>query len=644
MLGNKSKLYKWSSKQLNYPLPFDGIFGTNKRRTVELEGKTEDIGLISGLINAAVGLAEEELLASGAIALSKLNHSQIAAGTSTVSSGEEAIFTEYTPLSSDITQAAYYNPVNGSLLGCVREDGQTITSALKFDGGTRDIVTDCEAAWMALFIYAKKEFPEVSNAYELLKKSIIAYVNGTPSSDPEFVSLEDGADKGLAAICWYMYLHISKDGKILLSLSETDTKFKKLNALDVESGEISPSKGKRIIPNPFQIFMEGRTATKVFNPLDIDWEKYKSIPFERTLSDFSEEEKSRIPEEDPNEAPSPVLVGILDEIARTWNKRSVLRTSRILLEGGSGSGKTYLARSVARHLQRPYATHICGSTDGPEEFQGIIVPYVKRNGVKVPTATPEMPKEKLEAYLSNPSLLWPKDFEMDMLYDPDEAKNKAENLINNIVSLIKGSLSSNKATADNGISYEYIPSSITAAIEKGWVLEIQEPTCLLQQSALSCMFDALDKGSEGYFKTPCGEIKRHPDFICIVTQNRKYKGTKPLNEAARNRFPFIEKMEDPSKPIIENRLLVATGVKDTDLISQVVDLYLALKEKGEDLNADGVVSFRNLQDFLDAINDGIDTKWAFERYLLNAITTDTEDQGELIEAVEDCSLLEGIYD
>jgi len=643
MLGNKSKLYKWSSKQLNYPAPFDTILGSNKRRTVELEGKTEDIGLISGLINASVGLAEEELVASGVIALPTLNHSHMAAGASTVSSGEEAIFTEFTPISSDITQAAYYNPVNGALLGCVREEGQTITSALKFDGASRDIVTDCEAAWLAILINAKKQFPEIGGAYELVKRALAAYINGTDSTDPEYVSLEDGADQGLSAICWYMYLYISKEGKILLNLTETDTKFKKLNALDVESGEISPSKGKRIIPNSFQIFMEGRTAAKVFNPLDIDWEKYKGIPFERSFADFSDEERARIPENDPNEAPSPILVGILDEIARTWTKRPVLRTSRILLEGGSGSGKTYLARSVARHLNRPYATHICGSTDGPEEFQGIIVPYVKRNGVKIPTTTPEMPKEKLEAYLSNPSLLWPKDFEMDMLYDPEEAKDKAKNLIDNILGLIKGSLSPDKQS-DTGISYEYIPSSITAAIENGWVLEIQEPTCLLQQSALSCLFDALDKGSEGYFKTPCGEIKRHSDFICIVTQNRKYKGTKPLNEAARNRFPFIEKMEDPSKPIIENRLLVATGVKDLDLISQVVDLYLALKEKGEDLNADGVVSFRNLQDFLDAINDGIDTKWAFERYLLNAVTTDTEDQGELIEAVEDCALLEGIYD
>ena len=74
------------------------------------------------------------------------------------------------------------------------------------------------------------------------------------------------------------------------------------------------------------------------------------------------------------------MLGILNEFKRTLTKERSLRSTRFILEGGSGSGKTYTVRSIAAHLHRPYVTHVCGATDGPDEFLGVIIPYVMNDG------------------------------------------------------------------------------------------------------------------------------------------------------------------------------------------------------------------------------------------------------------------------
>ena len=227
---------------------------------------------------------------------------------------------------------------------------------------------------------------------------------------------------------------------------------------------------------------------------------------------------------------------------------------------------------------------------------------------------------------------------MDIEFDSENAVGKVRSLYKKLVALVLSKPEENAKS--EGIQYEYIPTNIVWAAQHGACLEIQEPTLLANQNALSVLYDALDKGSPGYIKTPIGEMKCSNDFTVFFTQNRKYKGTKPLNEAARSRMTHVEKMDDPSALEIMQRLGKRCSVTDQDLLEKVTDVYFALKEKAEDLNTDGVLTLRHLQDFLDAINDGVDLKWAFERKLLWPITTDTGDCEDLKLSVEDCELFE----
>ena len=190
----------------------------------------------------------------------------------------------------------------------------------------------------------------------------------------------------------------------------------------------------------------------------------------------------------------------------------------------------------------------------------------------------------------------------------------------------------------SNVEYKFMPSAITRAVQNGWVLELQEPTCLLQQGALSCLFDVLEKESVGVINTVMGDIKRHPDFICIATMNRKYKGTKPLNEAARSRFQYFQKLETPAEEVIMQRLMSKTTITDSSYLASIAAVFKNLENKAMEINASGAATLRQLYCFADAIKRGKDPDWAKERYLLWGVSTDDDELAQLNHAIEDNEL------
>lgn len=655
-LSNRAKFFGWDSENFRrtykFPKPFEAM--PLKRYQIPdpeapTPGAGEDpmvinVNPILGLCNGTVALAQEELRSSGITALTELNHSHLAIGTATTESGEEAIFVEYADNANpSIIQVVKYDPTaKVEMLACLYNllDNQVLP--MKFDGTPKEIhagkITCCEAAWIAILKYSLKMDPtgRLQNAFDVVKQTIEKATVRTLDE----TETEETLKSGLISLCLDIYRNLSVNGSVKLTLEETANQFRLIKKDSLDSGAIAPAKGKKILETNYKVFCEEKKATKmVLDPAKVDIDAIgASIPFMRKYEDFSEEEKKLIPEVDPRENISETVVGLVQEVARTWGKIPELQCSRILLEGGAGSGKTYTVRSFCAHTKRPYVTHVCGTTDGPDSFLGYIVPYIEAEGHKLALVS----KDTASDIMNNPALLWPEDLEMDFAFDPEGAKAKVGEMFDKFKELFTLAHTDPAEAQHSGVKYTYIPGSISEAVEKGYAVEIQEPTCLLQQGAMSCLFDILDKGSIGIMSTPRGVIHRHPDFICFITQNRKYKGTKPLNEALRSRFTHIERMEDPKKEEIIARVSKKTGVEDIELIAQAVELFEALKEKAEDLNTDGTVTLRNLYDFVDAIADGIEVTWAFERKMLNPITTDREDRQELIECVEDLDIFDDV--
>ena len=186
------------------------------------------------------------------------------------------------------------------------------------------------------------------------------------------------------------------------------------------------------------------------------------------------------------------------------------------------------------------------------------------------------------------------------------------------------------------VEYKFVPSPFVRAFQNGWVCELQEATCLLNPSALSGLHDALEPESMGVIITPYGEIRRHPDFVCIATQNRKYPGTKPLNPATRSRFQYFDCPDALSKSTVMTRIAEKCDIKDKALLKDIAEVFKNLESCARSERLSGEMTMRAAFNFADALKRGKDKEFARDHYALWAVSTEEDDVITLKNSISDC--------
>ena len=182
------------------------------------------------------------------------------------------------------------------------------------------------------------------------------------------------------------------------------------------------------------------------------------------------------------------------------------------------------------------------------------------------------------------------------------------------------------------IEYKYFPSEIVRAFTEGYLLEIQEPTVIRDAAVLMILNSALEP--EGTINLPTGVVKRHPDFVAVITTNRNYIGCRPLNEALRDRIQHSEKMDLPEREVMIERAIAKTGFDNVELVSKLVDAIIALDECATANAIHGVAGMRSLFFWVDAIKNGEDIRESMYYKVLYKITTNPDEIRILEEAVE----------
>ena len=90
-----------------------------------------------------------------------------------------------------------------------------------------------------------------------------------------------------------------------------------------------------------------------------------------------------------------------------------------------------------------------------------------------------------------------------------------------------------KAGENKGQTFRYVETDFLKALKHGYVVEIQEPTTIMQPGVLVGLNSLLEQ--EGSITLPTGEIiERHPDTVIVVTTNVSYEGCRGLNRATRS--------------------------------------------------------------------------------------------------------------
>lgn len=547
---------------------------------------------------------------------------------------------------SDITVIVVYDPGSGKILGSLYKASTNRLSQYTVKGAA-NAAPDGTAVWLAMLT----DLINKDNIYSLCIERMRKFLCGDTSQD-DLVSEE------LLPACKAVYESLVKNIGSEVKLNLTSNTLPQITKFSLDSRKIGPALGK-VEFGDFKVFpvLDGNGIGTV-NTVNVDLSKYK-LSF--TKENLTPEESLMIPKiPDDNVTPAEAIE-ILDEMTETWSNPPATKITQILLEGGAGSGKSYLARLIAAILKRPFISFTCTPNTDEADIKGALLPIASDSdlldmsdedrkilGVIYDSTSDEL-YDRMAQAMGLPDMtecfLAPDSAYavLSGVYDASCDSQKAYSLLcNTIMSKVKELMqkveTSNKGSAGS-VQYKYIPSTIVRAIQNGWLLELQEPSCMLQQGMLSCLFDVLDKESIGALNTVCGTIYRHPDFMVIATTNRKYKGTKPLNEAARSRFQYFCKMDTPSLEVIMQRVAKKVGLMDMELVHDIADIFKKLEGCALEINASGAATLRGLYAFADAIKRKKDITFALERYLLYSITTDEDEIDELKASLEDCHLL-----
>lgn len=334
---------------------------------------------------------------------------------------------------------------------------------------------------------------------------------------------------------------------------------------------------------------------------------------------FSKVEQQMIWRKPASHQTSEEELRIASEIKLNWEDPE-MKVMNVLLEGDAGSGKTQLARALSADLQLPYTKVTCFADMDKTDVFGALLPVV--------TADDETDNELLEAIYQADCLegvleLIARHYSISQ----EKAREKFAELIQRVTD-----------EADNRpIQYKFYPSEIVRAIEKGYLLEIQEPTVIRDASVLVALNSALE--NNGILNIPTGIIRRHPDCVVIITTNRNYQGNRPLNESLRDRVQHAEKMDLPSIEVMMERAQAKTGFDDSRYLEIMAKIIRLLDETAKANAIKGVAGMRSYFFWVNSLKQGQNPLESIFPKVLYKLTTDENELSILSNALDDSGLL-----
>ena len=340
-------------------------------------------------------------------------------------------------------------------------------------------------------------------------------------------------------------------------------------------------------------------------------------------------------------------VDICKHAQLTTGKPTQMRN--FLLRGPAGTGKTMGAKAIAAGLGLPYMKYTCSAGTEIFDFVGMVFPNTE--GFSTGNTNLDQEREQLQAmggvnYANVSKLLHLPDLD-DMDYDPagvyltlTGVENQAatpQDCMELVLEKVTEKVRQLSATPmeSPGQTYTYVETDFIKALKNGYLVEIQEPSTILQPGVLVGLNSLLEQG--GTITLPTGEvIRRHPDAVVVVTTNVSYEGCRTLNQSVVDRMSLVKDIELPSPEVMAQRVMAVTGATDEYQVCRMVqvvnDLADYCRKNGI---TDGTVGIRGLLDWVTSAEISGDPYTAALDTIISKATTDEEDREALITSVLD---------
>ena len=340
-------------------------------------------------------------------------------------------------------------------------------------------------------------------------------------------------------------------------------------------------------------------------------------------------------------------VDICKHAQLTTGKPTQMRN--FLLRGPAGTGKTMGAKAIAAGLGLPYMKYTCSAGTEIFDFVGMVFPNTEHS---TGDGQLDQEREQLQAmggvnYANVSKLLHLPDLD-DMDYDPAgvyQALTGVENqaatpqdcmelVLEKVTEKVR-QLSVSVEGETSSQTYTYVETDFIKALKNGYLVELQEPSTILQPGVLVGLNSLLEQS--GTITLPTGEvIRRHPDAVVVVTTNVSYEGCRGMNQSVVDRMSLVKDIELPSPEVMAQRVMAVTGAEDEYQVCQMVqvtnDLADYCRKNGI---TDATVGMRSLIDWVTSAEISGDPYTAALDTIISKATADEEDREALITSILD---------
>lgn len=594
------------------PSPFDTI--ANKKIKVSSKYGDGTTSTLCGTVIKAVHAVCHCMDGSGEGAVGIIDHRTAAEYKSSAS--------------ADAYHLVVYDSNTGTLLASVYDSNMETFENYTLNSSGRDGA----AVMMALFpmLMQDDEFKEIFEAYQDELNA------GYPHMDK--------ATDYMALMCDNAYRRIKDDSCVAHIKVNVDKagNLMRVSQTHLDSGSFTPT---TVLAGEFKIFAQTGPAQIYSATETIDHADFEGqyVLNKRT---FTPQETMLIPKLPEWYIIPKEVVNICKHAKATTGKSMQMRN--FLLRGPAGTGKTMGAKAIAAGLGLPYMKYTCSANTEIFDFVGMIFPDSEDS-----TGSAQLDAERETLiqmgginYANVSKLMKLPDLD-DMDYDPAGvymALTGVENaaatsqdcmsiVLDRVTEKVRELSKTVKDKNSSGQTYRYVETDFVKALKHGYVIEIQEPSTIVQPGVLVGLNSLLEQS--GSITLPTGEvIQRHPDAVVVVTTNTSYEGCRGMNQSVLDRMSLVRDVELPSPEVMAQRAMSVTGATDEYEVSKMVQVVNDLAEYcRKNSITDGSYGMRSLIDWIISSEITGDVYESALYTIISKATADELDREALISTV-----------
>ena len=494
---------------------------------------------------------------------------------------------------ADAYHLVVYDSNTGSLMASVYDSNMETFENYTLNSSGRDGA----AVMMALFPMLMQD--------DEFKENFEAYQDELNAGYPHM----DKATEYMALMCDNAYRRIKDDScaaHIKVNVDKAGN-LMRVSQTHLDSGSFTPT---TVLAGEFKIFAQTGPAQIYSATETIDHADFEGqyVLNKRT---FTPQETMLIPKLPEWYIIPKEVVDICKHAKATTGKSMQMRN--FLLRGPAGTGKTMGAKAIAAGLGLPYMKYTCSANTEIFDFVGMIFPDSEDS---TGSAQLDAERETLMQmgginYTNVSKLMKLPDLD-DMDYDPAGvymALTGVENaaatsqdcmsiVLDRVTEKVRELSKTVKDKNSSGQTYRYVETDFVKALKHGYVIEIQEPSTIVQPGVLVGLNSLLEQS--GSITLPTGEvIQRHPDAVVVVTTNTSYEGCRGMNQSVLDRMSLVRDVELPSPEVMAQRAMSVTGATDEYEVSKMVQVVNDLAEYcRKNSITDGSYGMRSLIDWI----------------------------------------------